>query len=773
VHVGSIGDAQTYLDRAATFSCSRLLAVSSSPAKPSADALDGEHEAGSPAPASPAAACAETPTSGATLNGDIAVFEALLSMSEIARLDGQLSAAATCLGSARRYSVDARTQIRLVNASAALASELGHPRRAAAEFHLALELSRTAALTEATQFAGVSELGLAAAELDTGADAEATRHASAALRLSSRRADMTQIIASLRTLGAAYAAAGKRALAIRTLRAAIGLIEQFPTGELDAARRATYLATQHGVFAELMDLLAVGAAERGSEASWSAFAVAERGHARSLRYALEQAARERAAREQSAHERAAGPETGPRTARGPATSTTRYGSLLRTLAAAARQAGPKPSVSASSGEAGNGRGQESGAPRAGTGEPPPAPLLRRIIELAAPTAGAAPPVDRGALAAKLRSTNAVLVEYAAGREAMFAFVTDGATMHVTRLASRASIARAAASLAERLRAPEEVPDEIRAAAKQLAALVLWPIRSQLTRPRVIFVPAGALHTSPFAVLPWSAATSSSLVLQHLEISTVPSALLLTRRAAPPPHASGGERFVLLGDPVLRDTIWYRTCSGLAARERVPQAIRAAFAWSRSLPMLPGSRAEVLGIARIARRWRPSAGIETLLGCEATPAALRRAAPAATVLHIATHGLVDAHRPRLSALALTPDPPSASDAEFRLLDIMGLPLQARIVVLSACDTSRGRLLPGEGVLGLAQAFLQAGSGSVVASYWRVSDAATVPFMKTFYRYLLRDRLPVGEALRRTQLDLARSGSYGWAAFSLYGEPDSRA
>jgi CHAT domain-containing protein len=95
-----------------------------------------------------------------------------------------------------------------------------------------------------------------------------------------------------------------------------------------------------------------------------------------------------------------------------------------------------------------------------------------------------------------------------------------------------------------------------------------------------------------------------------------------------------------------------------------------------------------------------------------------------------------------------------------------------VVLSACDTSRGRLLPGEGVLGLAQAFLQAGASSVVASFWRVEDNATAAFMKRFYEHLISDRLTASAALRRAQLDQASTdGTYSWAAFSLYGSPDT--
>src|SRR6202008_3455580 len=97
-----------------------------------------------------------------------------------------------------------------------------------------------------------------------------------------------------------------------------------------------------------------------------------------------------------------------------------------------------------------------------------------------------------------------------------------------------------------------------------------------------------------------------------------------------------------------------------------------------------------------------------------------------------------------------------------LDSRGLKLNSSLVVLSACETSRGRLLPGEGVLGPAQAFLQAGAGAVVASYWKVDDVATSRFMQAFYKYLLAERLPAATALRRAQLEAAAaSSSYDWA------------
>lgn len=144
-----------------------------------------------------------------------------------------------------------------------------------------------------------------------------------------------------------------------------------------------------------------------------------------------------------------------------------------------------------------------------------------------------------------------------------------------------------------------------------------------------------------------------------------------------------------------------------------------------------------------------------------------------MLHIATHGRIDAQRPRLSALAVTPAATAPDNASFGLLEILDLDLATRLVTLSACDTSSGRLLDGEGVLGPAQAFLEAGASTVVASLWKVEDTTTARFMQAFYRRLLDDNMSAAAALRSTQLEeQSRGGSYGWAAFGIYGRPDTQ-
>jgi CHAT domain-containing protein len=276
------------------------------------------------------------------------------------------------------------------------------------------------------------------------------------------------------------------------------------------------------------------------------------------------------------------------------------------------------------------------------------------------------------------------------------------------------------------------------------------------------------------VLPWSSAEDSPTLLARAELSVMPTTLFVARPRTETARVNA-PLFELIGDPIFRASDWQRECApaeeaGSAAA--TPPAAPGTV--SLALPRLPGSRAEVLAIKELALRARAGSRVSLRLGCDATPKGLKDAAAAAPeLLHIATHGYVDSRRPRLSALALTPDGSmQGGTAWFDLLDILDTKVDARLVVLSACDTSRGRLLAGEGVLGPAQAFLQAGASSVIASYWRIADADTAPFMESLYEHLLVGHLTAAAALRRTQLEFAKSASpHIWAAFTLYGWPDT--
>jgi CHAT domain-containing protein len=727
VQVGSVSEARSYLARAASMDCPTLIAFAKR--ESATDTNSPEEIPTSTVHRQPV--CQKLPDAG-ELNdaGKVAVFNALLGLHDASSLENDTSDAERCLAGARHYAGTPRTKLRLANAEGASLIERGDPEEAGAAFESGLAVADRAHLSPAHENRSLAYLGLARASLMANQPARARELAAQALTLGASRGDVRQVADALQLTARSFTAQHATDRAAAILNVAVDLIEQVPIDELDAEQRATWLATQHGVFAELTTVLANEAGTDEARAR-RAFEISERGRARSLRYALSQATDTRATS-----------STEP--------DSNGYRDLMHRITERARQSQNTPNA---------------------------APLSVESIAAVVEQQVAAPEPVLDALQRRLAALDATVVEYAAGEDSMLAFVIDGEHIHLVPLGSRRDIASAATSLYERVRNPESAVSDVRDAARKVAELALWPVAQFVSHRRLIVIPDDALHTVPFAVLPWAGESAAPLVVERSELSVMPSTLFVTRASANHAKFDSAPRLELIGDPVFRAADWQRECHeshvigafGEIDTERVVMR-----SMNGSLPRLPGSRKEIAAIAELAHRYSPASRVREYLGCEATPRALRAAAATGpTLLHIATHGYVDAYRPGLSALALTPDEDSHGvTATFGLLDILQMKIDSRLVVLSACDTSRGRLLPGEGVLGPAQAFLQAGAASVLASYWRIADDATAPFMRSFYRYLLVERMTAAAALRQTQLDFSRSGSaHVWAAFTLFGWPDT--
>jgi CHAT domain-containing protein len=144
-----------------------------------------------------------------------------------------------------------------------------------------------------------------------------------------------------------------------------------------------------------------------------------------------------------------------------------------------------------------------------------------------------------------------------------------------------------------------------------------------------------------------------------------------------------------------------------------------------------------------------------------------------VVHFATHGHIDEEVPVRSGVLLGGDHPG--DDFLTLNEIFGLSLRAELVVLSACRTGRGRLMEGEGIVGMTRGFLFAGARAVLVSLWNVNDRSTADFMERFHRDFSKG-LPAASALRNAKLEFLTSDKPGyrdpgrWAPFILVGAPD---
>jgi CHAT domain-containing protein len=183
--------------------------------------------------------------------------------------------------------------------------------------------------------------------------------------------------------------------------------------------------------------------------------------------------------------------------------------------------------------------------------------------------------------------------------------------------------------------------------------------------------------------------------------------------------------------------------------------------------LPNASAE---IERIQRHF-PTEGQTVLTQARAVPAAYTMSGPEQfEYIHFVAHGTASRASPLDSAVILSP--PSNNPEDFKLYarDIVHHALNARLVTISACYGSGVRTYAGEGLVGLAWAFLRAGAHNVIGALWQVDDAATPLLMDQLYGELSAGATP-DAALRTAKLALIHSSSVFrkplyWGAFQLY-------
>jgi CHAT domain-containing protein len=293
------------------------------------------------------------------------------------------------------------------------------------------------------------------------------------------------------------------------------------------------------------------------------------------------------------------------------------------------------------------------------------------------------------------------------------------------------------------------------------------------KERLVVVPDGGLCYLPFQLL---VDGEDRFLIETRRIRYAPSltALHLTKQWAED-RAKGkalpDRMLFALGDPDYGDR------RGLWAT--VARATRSApIARGERFERLVHSGQEVRAIAELLGAGK----CRVLLRAEASEAALKKASGTGELgryrfVHFACHGVLGAGPGQPPGLVLTltgvtgADDGSggADDGYLRADEVLGLRLNADLVVLSACRSGKGRLHAGEGVEGLARSFLYAGSRGVVCTLWSVDDAATAELMTGLYRRLQKgEHAP--DALRGAQLDLLKAGKSPlfWAPTVLNGQ-----
>ncbi len=286
--------------------------------------------------------------------------------------------------------------------------------------------------------------------------------------------------------------------------------------------------------------------------------------------------------------------------------------------------------------------------------------------------------------------------------------------------------------------------------RQLYDLLIAPIADQLpTDPnqRVVFIPQRELFLVPFPALLNPA--GSALIEQHT-ILTAPSIQSLDRvQLQRPPQFP--PKYLIVGNPTM------------------PIIQSQAASKPETLSPLFGAESEAIDIAKLFQT-------QALTGSQAKRATVLKQMPDAEIIHLATHGLLDDFQGvgMPGAIALAPDGTGqVNDGLLNAGDLFdpALQLRAELVVLSACDTGRGRVT-GDGVVGLSRSFLVAGASTVMVSLWQVPDRPTADLMRGFYQNWRQQGMDKAQALRQAmrQVKQVSPDPVNWAAFTLIGTAD---
>jgi len=412
----------------------------------------------------------------------------------------------------------------------------------------------------------------------------------------------------------------------------------------------------------------------------------------------------------------------------------------------------------------------------------------------------------------------VLVEYALQNEDSYLFAVSKSAVSLFKLPSRGTVDKLATDLRAQLipsklqrrivgidvaeanrglgiasSAPEDAAPFV-AASNALYKVVLEPAAGMIGDKRLMVVADGALNYVPFEVLLKTPDSGDFASLGYLvktnEIIYAPSASVVG--AIKQQRAKTNSRALLvIADPVFNSndarakkgnapSTTDAEVRGLGIQSAVADVTGstpapAAGATMEGLPLarLNGTRVEAEQISKLAKASGGQADV--WLDLEANEDNLgARDISKYRIIHVATHGLLNAERPQFTGVVLSLVGNKTHDGFLRTDEVFNLKLGSPLVMLSACETGLGKEKRGEGVMGLTRAFMYAGAPTVGVSLWSVADKSTADLMTDFYQRLLSTSASSTSsgALRGAQLAMIAGKKYSapfyWAPFVLVGD-----
>ena len=346
---------------------------------------------------------------------------------------------------------------------------------------------------------------------------------------------------------------------------------------------------------------------------------------------------------------------------------------------------------------------------------------------------------------KLLDQKTALLEYLVTDKAVFLFVFTKEKTDISLKTYRIEISRS--ELAARTNRFRQMLAESNllfgAEARELYDLLLKPAQAQLkNKSNLVVVPDDGLWELPFQALQ---PTADRYVLDDAAISYIPSLTIWRELRTAKQSENKSNNLLAFGNPSNAKSGDRTNFADLPEATRQTLALRGLYGAQNS---------------------------KIFIGDAAGEDVFKREAAKFSILHLATHGVLDNVSPLNSYVLLAPNQAANEDGRLEAWEILEMNLPAEMVVLSACETARGEKRSGEGIVGLAWSFMVAGTRTVVVSQWKVESSSTTDLMTEFYKALKQNTASdKSQALRQAALKLRRSARFAhpffWAGFVEIG------
>jgi CHAT domain-containing protein len=334
-----------------------------------------------------------------------------------------------------------------------------------------------------------------------------------------------------------------------------------------------------------------------------------------------------------------------------------------------------------------------------------------------------------------RQLNSVILSYWLGRSHSYLWVVTPSWLEFFTLPPASQIDSLIRSYGQSLLGPRDAVETGNPDGKKLYEVLVAPARNLIPKgSRVTILPDASLYGLNFETLLVSA-PQLHYWIEDVTIANANSLLVLSGSGRATPKELG--KLLLIGDPVSPDAQY---------------------------PDLPQAAAEMTHVAG----YFSSAERTVFSRDSATANSYIKSPPQQfSFIHFVAHGTASRTSPLDSAVVLTKE---GNSYKLYARDIVKQPLRAELVTVSACNGAGTRTYSGEGLVGLAWAFLRAGAHGVIAALWEVNDNSTSQLMDELYSGIRKGAAPE-VALRDAKLSFLHSGTvykkpFYWAPFQIY-------